>query len=384
MSDANSKDQSPKVTGAKDRPWHMRAWSGISASGWWNALSRHKFRVSPTRVPMATILGGMSLLNSSMALLQRLFYSRRIAETELAAAPIFVLGHWRSGTTLLHELLVLDQSFTFPNTYACFCPNHFLISESWLKILVTFFLPKQRPMDNMKIGWNLPQEDEWALCNMGLPSPYFKVMFPNLPMVDHDYQTLKGLPADERRKWQQALLWLMKCLTIRERKRIVLKTPLHTFRVAAILEQFPNAKFIHISRDPFVLFPSTVHTWKRMYWHQALQVPKYEHLEEEVLQTFVEMFEAYDTDSRSIPPDQLYQLSYESLVDDPVAVLEQTYAHLQLPINAEVREAWNRYAANHKNYEKNRHQLARAQREAIVTRWRAYFDRYGYSTEAST
>ena len=90
---------------------------------------------------------------------------RRIAQQPIKDAPIFIIGHWRSGTTLLHELMSLDERFTFPTTYECFVPNHFLISawfDAWLKCL----LPKQRPMDNMALGWDRPQEDEFALCNM--------------------------------------------------------------------------------------------------------------------------------------------------------------------------------------------------------------------------
>ncbi len=370
-----------KVTGAKDRPWHMRAWSGMLVSVWWQALARHGFRVSPTRVPMAIILGGISLMNSSFAIFQNMFYGKTIDETPLAGPPIFVLGHWRSGTTLLHELLVLDQRFTFPNTYACFSPNHFLVSEGWLKRLLTFFLPKQRPMDNMKIGWDLPQEDEWALCNMGQPSPYFKVMFPNESMVDKAYQTLGELPLEKRQQWQKTLLKFMKSLTVRDHKPIVLKTPLHTFRVAALLDVFPDAKFIHITRDPYDLFPSTVHTWKRMYRYQGLQVPKYQHLEEEVLQTFGEMFEAFDKDCGSIPPGQFYQLSYEELSANPIASMQQIYAHFGFSVNQQASDAWTNYVSKTTHYEKNSHQLSLNQRQAIVTRWRPYFDRFGYTME---
>ncbi len=328
---------------------------------------------------MASILGGISVLNSSLALLQRVFYERSIRQTELAGPPVFVLGHWRSGTTLLHELLVLDQSFTFPNTYACFSPNHFLISEWWLKFLLSSFLPKQRPMDNMRIGWDLPQEDEWALCNMGLPSPYFKVMFPNETMVDKAYQTLVELPDEQRQLWQQKLLWLMKSLTVRDYKPIVLKTPLHTFRVASLLEIFPDAKFIHITRDPFEVFSSTVHTWKRMYKYHGLQVPTYEHLEEEVLQTFIEMFEAFDKDQSSIPIRQFYQLSYEQLSANPTESLTRIYTHFGFPITQQASDAWNGYVSSTKHYEKNRHHLTGEQQQVIVTRWRAYFEQYGYS-----
>ena len=89
-----------------------------------------------------------------------------------------MIGHWRSGTTLLHELLVRDPRHTYPDTYACFAPNHFLVSGWWMKPCLKVLLPSQRPIDNMPAGWDHPQEDEFALCNMGVPSPYLTIIFP--------------------------------------------------------------------------------------------------------------------------------------------------------------------------------------------------------------
>lgn len=330
---------------------------------------------------MACILGAMSTFNSSLAVLQRLLYGRKIERTDLAADPIFVVGHWRSGTTLLHELLVLDENFTFPNTYACFSPNHFLVSEVWLKGLLSIFLPRKRPMDNMAIGWNLPQEDEWALCNMGMPSPYLKIMFPNLPVVDRAYQDLRGLPAPLRRQWQDQFMWLLKALTARESKRIILKTPVHTFRVAALLEILPNARFIHISRNPMDLFPSTIHTWKRMYQYQGLQVPRFEDLEEEVLQTFCEMYQAFDADRHLLKSQQFFEVKYEDVAADPIASLKSIYAHFNLPVHTQVMNSWQAYVREAGSYKKNRYELSESQQLALRNRWASYFNRYGYTDD---
>lgn len=348
-------------------------------SGWYRALSKHGFRVSPTRVPMATILGGLSIWNSSLGVIQRMRFRKQIEKTQLAEDPIFVVGHWRAGTTLLHELLVLDTEFTFPNTYACFSPNHFLVSESWLKRMIGFFLPRQRPMDNMAIGWDLPQEDEWALCNMGVPSPYLKIMFPNLPVHDKDYQSLRDLSESERQKWQGKVHWFLKALTVREPKRIILKTPVHTFRIKALLDEFPNARFIHISRDPFSVFPSTIHTWQRMYRYHGLQVPRFEHLEEEVLQTFEDMFEVFEEDKKLLSDEQFYQVSYEAVAGDPAASLQAIYKHFRLPVSEQALEAWEAYARRTDGYKTNRYELPEDQRNSITSRWSSYFDNYGYS-----
>jgi hypothetical protein len=54
--------------------------------------------------------------------------------TVVSPAPVFVLGFWRSGTTLLDELLCCDPRFGFPSTYACLNPAHFLLSERWPRL----------------------------------------------------------------------------------------------------------------------------------------------------------------------------------------------------------------------------------------------------------
>ena len=365
------------TTGAKDRPWHMRAWSGINVSGWLGALVRNRFAVSPTRVPMATILTGLCFFNSSMALLQSLLYGRRIRRTEIADAPIFVVGHWRSGTTLVHELLVCDPRHTYPDTYSCFGPNHFLLTQRLLVRWIGFLLPPQRPMDNMAIRWEYPQEDEWALCNMGLPSPYLTILFPNRPQCP-EYLDLRGISEADRERWKAKLLWFLRCLTVREPKRIVLKTPVHTARIRTLREMFPDARFVHVVRDPYVIYPSTIHTWRRMYRYHGVQVPRYEGLEEHVLDTFVRMYEVFEEDVRDVPPSRFCEVRYEDLARDPVDQLRAIYDGLGLDGFDQVLPAAQAYAARTADYQPNRYELPPETRDRITARWGSYIEKYGY------
>ena len=217
--------------GYTDKPWFLRIWEGMPATGWFSLLLRNGLRISPRRWGMALIISLISLLNMGLAILQFVFYGRRIARTELQGDPIFVIGHWRSGTTLLHELLVLDERCTYPNTYDCFASSHFLLSAPFLRPLLRGLMPKQRPMDNMAAGWDCPQEDEFALCNMGVPSPYMTIAFPNRPPQNQDYFDLQNVSPRERTRWQRGLTWFLKCITVRSPRRIVLKSPPHTSRV---------------------------------------------------------------------------------------------------------------------------------------------------------
>ena len=327
---------------------------------------------------MALIIAMLSGFNSLLHAIQQLFLGRKIDGTVIEEHPIFIIGHWRSGTTLLHELLVLDPRHAYPDTYACFAPNHFLLSRRVLPPLVGFLMPTQRPMDNMPAGWDHPQEDEFALCNMGLPSPYLTQVFPNESPQDPEYLDFQGVPPNDLDRWKRRFVWFLKCLTYQARKRIVLKSPPHTARIRTLVELFPRAKFIHIYRDPFVVFPSTVNLWKRLYEDQGLQLPRYAGLEEHVFETFNRMYAALERDREILGRGQLAEVSYEELVADPIGQVGRIYEELGLGGFEKVLPALESFVAGQKEYKKNRYAMAPELRDQITRRWSRYIEKYGY------
>ncbi len=379
---ASKSVQHTQKTGSKFRAWTPRFWHGMSTPGWFNLLARNRFAIAPTRWAMATIISLFAPLNAVFSLLQRARFGRRIARTDLADDPIFVIGHWRSGTTYLHELLVRDFRFTYPNTYDVFAPNHFLVSGPVIKPWVKYLLPATRPMDNVAAGWERPQEDEFALCCLGLRSPYLTIAFPNRPQ-DADYLDLAGISGEALAQWKQRFLWFLKCLTIRTPKRIVLKSPPHTARVRVLLDMFPRARFIHIVRDPYVLFPSTINLWSALYRDHGLQSPRFEGFEEMVFDSFCRMYEAFERDRSLIPAGQLADVRYEDLVADPLGELERVYRELDLGSFDAARPALEPFVGQQREYKTNRYAIAPELRREISQRWGFYFDRYGYTREQS-
>jgi hypothetical protein len=367
-----------RTGGYKDRFWIPRFWDGINVSGWCRTLVKNRFAISPSRLPMAAIITGLTGFNSSLALLQSLVLGRKIAQTEIEHAPIFIVGHWRSGTTLLHEYLVLDPRHTYPDTYSCFAPNHHLVSRSWMAPMLSVLMPDRRPVDNMAAGWDRPQEDEFALCNMGIPSPYLTVAFPNRPPQDSEYLDMEGVPANDLARWKEGLLWFLKTLTVRTPKRIVLKSPPHTARIKTLLEIFPNARFVHIYRDPYVVFPSTINLWKRLSEDQGLQVSKFEHLNEYVFETFNRMYAAFERDRPLIDPSRFCEVSYEQLVADPVGQVRRIYEELNLDEFDKLQPILEQYVAGNANYQRNRWALPSELHEEIRRRWAGFIEKYGY------
>jgi hypothetical protein len=321
----------------------------------------------------------VSSIHSVLRLIQKICWSRRIRNTKLHQPPIFILGHWRTGTTLLHELLIRDERHTYPTYYECFAPNHFLLTEKWMNKFFWFLAPNKRPMDNMAAGWDRPQEDEFALCMLGQPSPYLSIAFPNNGFVFSEYLDLEGVPPAALERWKKTFKRFLQTVTLRNRKRLVLKSPPHTCRIKVLKEMFPGAVFIHIVRNPYAVYPSTVNLWKALYHRQALQTPTFAGLEDYVFSTFVRMYDKLAETRHLVDGGHFYELRYEDLVADPIGQMRELYEHLNLGDFEAVLPRLEAYLASLAGYETNRFELTPQQRAEIRRRWGPVIARYGYN-----
>jgi hypothetical protein len=82
-------------------------------------------------------------------------------------------------------------------------------------------------------------------------------MFPNHPPQYPEYLDLEGVSEDDLARWKEGLVWFLKCLTLENPKRMVLKSPPHTARIRVLLDLFPDARFVHIYRD-LTFFPTSI------------------------------------------------------------------------------------------------------------------------------
>ncbi len=355
-----------------------RMWEGCDFFAWLRLLWRGRFAVHRTCWYLVPVITVVSFGHTLLRLLQEAIYGRRIRQTVLQHPPIFILGHWRTGTTLLHELLVQDERFAFPTTYECMNPNHFLLSENIFTRWLYWLMPTRRPMDNMAAGFDRPQEDEFALCMLGEPSPYLTVAFPNRGPQYNEYLDLEGLSPRALGSWKRTLYQFLQKITFRSPKRLVLKSPPHTARLKVLRDLFPGALFIHIVRDPYVVFPSTVNLWKSLYQRHGLQKPNYVGLEEYVYTTFLRMFDCLEAGRKLIEPERFYELKYEDLVRDPEEQMRRLYKHLHLGGLDEMLPRLRKYLESIAGYETNKYQMTPEQRTEVGRRWGRVIERYGY------
>lgn len=359
-------------------PWYSpRFWHGKRFRDWFDLLRVNRFSIHPARWPLASIVSFCSLCNSSLAWLHDRKYGKQIEATPIAQPPVFIIGHWRSGTTLLHELMVHDPRYCFPSTYQCFMPHHFRMSEWLMTNYFRFLLPKKRPMDNMEAGWEHPQEDEFALENLGVPTVYSRMAFPNHPTRNMESLDMQ-LSQPDLQRWQAAMLYFAKSLTLEYHKPILFKSPPHTGRLQVLSQLFPGAKFIHMARDPYSLFPSTVRLWNSLDEVQALQRPKGERTEEFVFDAFSRMYASYEVQRADLPPSQLAEVKYEQLVKQPAAELQRVYEQLGLGDFESIRPAIEKHMESQKAYQPNTHQMEPRLVAQINDRWSRYFELFSY------
>ena len=358
--------------------WSPRFWHGMTFGGWARLVAENRCAVSPSRLPMALLIGLVTPFNTAMGMVQRWRYGRSIRETSIERPPLFVVGHWRSGTTLLHELLVLDEQFTFPTTYQCFAPQHFLLTERIIARYMGFLLPGKRPMDNMAAGWSKPQEDEFALLTLGVRTPYRRMAFPNRPPPDMELLDMAEVDAEALAAWRQALRYFVQALTWKTPKQLVLKSPPHTGRIEELLSLFPGAKFIHIARHPHSIFPSTCRLWKALDDVQGCQRPKHRNNEAYVYECLERMYDGFFRQRELLQPGQIAYVRYEDLVADPVGEIERLYGELALGDFESVRPRIEEQAAARSGYQANVHELAPETEAEIARRWRRYYEAFGY------
>ena len=357
--------------------WSAPVWIGCNFSAWMRLLIRNRFAVHRSRWHYAILYTFVSVNNSFLGLLQKIVYGRRVANTAITDPPIFIVGHWRTGTTLLHELMVLDDRFIGPTGFECVAPQHFLLTERFAP-LVGFMVSKHRAMDNMDSSLHHPQEDEFVWIMQGQPSPYLTLAFPNRPPVHERYLDMEQLTPRELEAWKRPLLRFVQQLYFRHRKTVVLKNPNHSFRIKALLDVFPEAKFIHIVRDPYVVYPSSIHLLKSLSRVHSLQRPTFEGLDERILTTYVDLYRKVDEGRELVDPSRFYELRYEDLIADPEGQLQRLYEHLGLGGFEQFRPRLQQYLADHATYATNSYEVTAEQREIVTQRWSEVIDRYGY------
>ena len=350
---------------------------GMNLNDWLYLLRKRRCEIEPRYWPRVLFITSMSALMSVASKIEEKLYSESVTATQIQP-PIFILGHWRSGTTLLHNLLACDPQFAAPTLFQTLYPSSFLILE---KPLWPFgvLAPKTRLIDRIRFGFDQPQEDEFALCNMTQISPYMTWIFPQSRDLYDRYLTLEHISHQEYDRWGQALICFLRKVTLWAGRRLILKSPAHTARIRTLLKLFPEAQFVHISRNPYAVFQSTKHLYQTMFRTTSLQPTDNLDLDEMVLRRYEIVYERFHAERSMIPVGRYCELHYEELDADPIRAMKKIYSELELQGFDKAYPHLLRHIATIGDYQKNKfRQLPTALQDKIGQRWFRSFDEWGY------
>ena len=332
---------------------------GICVFPWLEILRQHFFYIEFKyyfRVGFITVL---AIFNSILCVIETFLYSREIDNVELCDDPVFIIGHPRTGTTLVHNLLCSDEkNFFYCTTFCAGFPSSFLWFEAIGKYLFSSVIEKTRPMDSMPLHFDLPQEDECATNILsGGKSYYMPLWFMQQePSFRRylDFSEADGGTKQDEDAWVRSFLYLMKKISLRERKsvrntcgspprRLLIKSPVHTGRVPLLRKLFPRAKFLYIHRDPYEVLASAAHMADTAYWFCYLNTPTDEQVTEFILWQFEALWEKYnsaalihsDEGLHPSPPERdgrlrsdILEISYKDITTHPHEVLQRVYQHI--------------------------------------------------------
>ena len=320
---------------------------------------------------IVTIL--INMINWPFRVYEKLFINKKYQGKHIEKAPIFIIGHWRSGTTHLHNILCQDPQMAYVTTFQSVFPDTLFnkagrfIFEGFARILI----PGTRKGDNVLLGTGLPQEEEFAIGDKTAISFYYFWMFPrSLKKFYDQFVRFVNVKDSEISSWKNDYkLLINKALKNTQRERFLSKNPPNTGRIAVLLEMFPEAKFIYIHRNPVEVFLSTHNFIKKMLPHLQLQSVDSEKLEKSIFELYKDIMHDYLEQSPKIPKGQLVEVSFEELEKNPKLCIQNLYRTLNLDGYDQCESYFDAYLDSKKSYQKNTHRITADLIDKIRLEW---------------
>jgi hypothetical protein len=309
-----------------------------------------------------------SLWSSFFTRRERAIYGDYIREQPLPDNMVFIVGHWRTGSTYLHKLMSLDPQLAAPTLYQTSLPEGFITARPFYEPIMKKLIGQFRPFDNMKAGIDEPQECEFAFFRMCGESPLKHLMFPSSEhyfLLDEKVNFLPDGKAGEH--FQQSVRdFYTKLARVNHGRRLVVKNPFHSLRISYLHKQFPNARFIHIHRDPYEVIPSTIRMWSVVGSQNTMNSRWKAPVIQEVSDFFCKMLKNIRTQMAELPKGTGTDISYSELIADPKAALSKAYESIGLEYTESFNQAMQDFLRANSDYEKNTYTLKSEEKQAIA------------------
>ena len=275
-----------------------------------------------------------SIAMEPFRLVEHYVYRKKIASHKLNKDPIFVLGHWRSGTTYLQSLLCCDPCIATNSIFRGIFSDSYFLTEKWLNSSINWLcriLKIRYLIQRSFLNLNLPAELDLALCFCGSSHAYsWGYLFPRFFLKQFEEKVIFH---DEKKleEWLVDYDYLIRKLSYWSNgRRILVKSPGDTARLVHLIKLYPDAKFIFIYRDPISVYYSNKYLWSVVQGYISLQLLNEQEIDQLILHVYPQLLTRYLAERESVPCHQLIEINYISLRSDPVAMLKQIYKQLDL------------------------------------------------------
>lgn len=328
--------------------------------------------------PQMAMIFGSILGRLPFSAAEKVYANAKLKSAEVKT-PIFILGHWRSGTTHLYNVMSQDN-FGYVPPLAAGMPWDVFGLMRMFRPLLERALPEHRFIDSIPVTPKSPQEDEVPVANMVPVSFYHGLYFPE--HFDRHFDGgifLDGLTEKQIAAWERAFLhFLGKLSVLQDGRRMLIKNPVYTARVAHIRKLFPDARFIHIHRNPHEVFRSMQNFYDKLFAQFALQPYDHVDVDEVILRTYPRMMDRLVEDTKDLPAEKFVELRYDELDADAMGALETIYGQLQIPGFDAAKPRFEAYLGTVKSYRKNAYVYPTESAELVENRWGAFLDRWEY------
>ena len=271
-----------------------------------------------------------------------------ISISPFATDPVFILGLWRSGTTFLHDLLGVCPGLICPATWQCMNPSNFRLRPP-----PRVGKAMRRPMDGLVIDTFSPQEDEFALLALGAPSVYRGFFDPRrmeelAHWLDPDVwavdRSINGMTP-----WREFLAGVAHG----KEGRLLLKSPTHTFRIRALMKEFPGAAYVWLVRDPEEVLFSNRKMWVSMFRKYAFWEWDAAELDRFLMRAFHYAAHCLACAVSAMPKGRLVVVDFDRLTSAPVETIKALNRRLSLGAWDEMNSAVAHAAAGKSGYRKD-------------------------------
>jgi hypothetical protein len=335
--------------------------------------------------PRLALLIAFSAVGTIVSLPERIALAAwlRIRPTPIPKhqAPVFVLGYFRSGTTFLQSLLAADPMLRSPRWGEALFPQAFVVGWTLARYLLIPFLPLARVDEVSPLAPTLPAEDDFALNNWALVSIMAgRAVLPRSQPFYDRFNDLDSLTPAELTRWRvYQRRFVEKIVLIAGGRRLLLKSPSHTARVRYLLDLFPGAKFVHISRPPVSVFQSNLLLARTLQGSFGLQFPLPEAEQEEIIaDEYLATEQHYLADRELIPGGDLAEVRLQDLAADPIGEVRRIYRELELPFSGVYHQRLLAMLASPNQPPRNVHPELTAAQKARAARLEPLFGAFGH------